>query len=351
MSKKEHFTSLTSFRGLFIVMIVIYHLGNNFPQIGNGCLDWCYSWGGWLGNIFFFMASGFMISYGYTEKIEEGNISFALFLKRRIIKILPLYLITNLICLGISLITDGLDTLKFDELLSILLMTASGWITDITLYNVPTWFVCVLILIYIVYYFVAKVKHKNAELYYVLIAVMILYGRSLDVLRFQYPFMRRSDGQALYCFFIGVLLSEIISSRYVNLKKALLVCVNSLTAIFLFWGIKFGMSQTASDVPMVLAFLIIPTVLLDGIFSKIVITVMKCRPLVALGKISMALFFIHGLWIALFHIFLNRSIVINAYLLYLVFWISLIIVSGLVHVFLEPVLENLFVKLFEKSVE
>ena len=78
---------------------------------------------------------------------------------------------------------------------------------------------------------------------------------------------------------------------------------------------------------------------------------MKCRPLVALGKISMALFFIHGLWIALFHILLNRSIVINAYLLYLVFWISLIIVSGLVHVFLEPVLENLFVKLFEKSVE
>ncbi len=78
--------SLQGLRFFFIVTIIVSHL-----TTPNGFKYYCYSFGE-TGVSFFFMLSGFMLSYGYWGKIARGEFSYRVFLRRRLIKIYPLYL-------------------------------------------------------------------------------------------------------------------------------------------------------------------------------------------------------------------------------------------------------------------
>ena len=114
---KKKYVALTSLKGIFILMIVFYHMGGNYGRIFGDVFQWCYDWGGYLGNTFFYMVSGFLIACGYQEKISNGDLSIVNYLMRRISKIFPLYIITNMFRLGLNIVGVGISTLKFDELL------------------------------------------------------------------------------------------------------------------------------------------------------------------------------------------------------------------------------------------
>ena len=350
MKEKENYLSLVSLRGLFILMIIVYHMGDNFGTIFDSALGWCYYWGGHLGNTFFFVVSGFLMTHGYSTKIVNGNLSFIDFFKRRIVKIFPLYVITNLLRLGISLAVTGLEALKFDELLRVLFMAASGWVANNTPYNNPTWFVCVLMLVYIVYFFLTLVKRKSKDVYFLLIFLLMMYGRSLYVMGLPYPFMRSGDGQGLYCFMIGVALYELVDSAYGRLKNTVLICGNVLSLGCCLLCLCNGIASVAADVPMVIAFLLIPTILLDAVLCKTIRKFFQARPFVFIGEISMSLFFIHGLWIALFKLIQSFVVVKNECVWYALVLTTLIAVSALSHNFLEPTTEKVFSKLFKRTI-
>ncbi|KAA6341559.1 hypothetical protein EZS27_010629 [termite gut metagenome] len=85
--------SLTSLRFIFAIMIFMHHYsrgegtGAIFPE-------------GFLGVTFFFILSGFVLSYSYWGKLSERKIHFWDFLKRRVIKLYPLHLL----CLFVALV-------------------------------------------------------------------------------------------------------------------------------------------------------------------------------------------------------------------------------------------------------
>ena len=76
--------ALTSFRFIFALMIFLHHftIGNSvlFPE-------------GFLGVSFFFILSGFVLTYTYKDKIINKSISSRSFMIRRISKIYPLHLL------------------------------------------------------------------------------------------------------------------------------------------------------------------------------------------------------------------------------------------------------------------
>ena len=346
MGKKREYVSLIYLRGIFILIIIFYHLGGNFGTILNKELEWCYEWGGHLGNTFFFMVSGFLITHGYSARISNGEISFVDYMIRRSVKIFPLYFLTNVFRLGLNIAIVGIHTLKFDELLRVIFMAASGWVTNITPYNDPTWFVCVLMICYIVYYFVGMIKGKNKDIYYGLVFLIVMYGRSISVLGMQIPFMRSGDGQGLYCFFLGVVLYEIITSSYKNLNRVLLYMSNFLSFLFLILAYNNGVSTMTNDVPMVIS-------LFNAVLNKGLVRIVSVKPMVLLGKISMSLYFIHGPWIALYHMIQKVCILgeCNLYVQYSIIVGVLLVISLVSYFYIEPVFEKWTRFIFKRNID
>ena len=72
---------LTALRGIFMVMIFLFH-------------EHVYSGGGTLGVTFFFVLSGFSLTLGYYDKIQDGRFYYRPFIKKRLVKFIPLHWLT-----------------------------------------------------------------------------------------------------------------------------------------------------------------------------------------------------------------------------------------------------------------
>lgn len=60
-----------------------------------------------MGNYFFFMLSGFLIAHSYKDKVSSNEIDFISFIKNRLSKIYPLYIVTNMLALFINICVNG----------------------------------------------------------------------------------------------------------------------------------------------------------------------------------------------------------------------------------------------------
>lgn len=94
---KHRFGVLDIFRGLFASAVVFYHMSafSDTPIINNSFIE-----NADMFVDFFFVLSGFVICYTYRE-IRTGY-DWKLFLKKRIYRLYPLYLITLLVFLGVE---------------------------------------------------------------------------------------------------------------------------------------------------------------------------------------------------------------------------------------------------------
>lgn len=86
---------LTSFRFAFAVMVFVSHsdvLRDASPEMmwlfDNVCKE------GYIGVTFFFVLSGFILSYTYNERIASKSIVYKTFLVKRIARIYPMHLLT-----------------------------------------------------------------------------------------------------------------------------------------------------------------------------------------------------------------------------------------------------------------
>lgn len=79
-------TIITSLRFMFVMMIFMSH----FNYRGHAAFDA----GGNCGVAFFFLLSGFVLSMGYGQRINEKTFVFKNYFKRRLLKLYPLHLLS-----------------------------------------------------------------------------------------------------------------------------------------------------------------------------------------------------------------------------------------------------------------
>ena len=63
MEKRERFAALDGLRAVFGMGIVIYHVNGAFGSAFSGVLAPVYAYGGYFGNYFFFLLSGFLTEF------------------------------------------------------------------------------------------------------------------------------------------------------------------------------------------------------------------------------------------------------------------------------------------------
>ena len=107
MNTKPHYLILDGLRGAAALMVLWYHVFEGFAFAG-GTMIGNFNHGH-LGVDFFFMLSGFVISYAYDDRWKTTSESFTIgtFFKRRLIRLQPMVMMGALIGLITYLIQGG----------------------------------------------------------------------------------------------------------------------------------------------------------------------------------------------------------------------------------------------------
>lgn len=341
--KNNRFAALDGLRAIFGMGIVIYHINTWFGSPLPYLLYPVYRYGGYFGNYMFFIISGLLISLRYKERLLNGECSLRQFISKRLRRLYPVYFLSNL-----AMILWGNVKLSLSKTCATFLMIATGWFYGgDTPYNSPAWFICVLMICYIIYFAVCKISSRFPAAYLFFCCSLVICGAVLEVLDRNIPFLYRVCGEGYMNFFLGALLGDIYtaanayrqqSPKAKMLVKHLAICTAACVSIALLFLLAF--QDMPGDlrwwITFISAGLIIPA-LSGGVFSRI----LSILPLQVMGKCSLSL--------TLWHIPLNQlwqkavsrlypSLNINvSFILYLLFTISISLLS---YRFLEQMLRK-----------
>lgn len=327
--KRDVFSSLTGLKGIFILGIVLFHSNAAFDAPLQSICYFVYQYGGWIGNIMFFMLSGFLMSYGYKEKIRDQNIKFSTYVKKRLIKLYPIYFVTNLVQLLLIIYIDGIDSINWKLALLFVSMVSCGWIWPYSPYNYPCWFVSVLFLCYIIYYIICIVAKERRKIYPCGIALLIVWGYFLETKDWNIPFCYLADGQAFFNFFIGCGIYELYSYLSDNVKKKIAV----IGALGILGFVLFLEDEIlVRNEGLLLSVFICPVILLNALEFQWLGRLLRGGALQWLGKISKWIYFWHIPFFTIFMIFMDNGILSNfdnaggyvCYLFILCFWSSVL---------------------------
>lgn len=188
--------TINRLRVVFILLILMYHMGAefNYPSLSYiKILNVGYKYGNILGNSFFFMISGFLTTMIYRERIQKNKLDLLKFMGKRIKKIYPVYFIGNLFSLAVFLFRDGWKVVNIKELILSFTMTSTGWVNDSSPYNAVGWFVCVLLVCYVLFYILCKCE-KSTDLYFFGLFFIIITGYGLFDKPIEIPFLYWRNG-------------------------------------------------------------------------------------------------------------------------------------------------------------
>lgn len=292
MEKKNAFSGIQGLRGIAIIIIVLYHTYDLNSMGNTWTLSIIKKWGDFFGNYIFFMMSGFLMAYFYRERIEKREVTFFQYFIRRIVKIYPLYIITNIIVLLQNIIDGGIETLNITELLLVLFMQAGGALEDLYPYNIVTWFICTLVICYCVYYVITYIS-PNDTVYFIGIVCEMIWGYILINRNWNFPYSYNHTGEGMINFCLGCLLAwSYLKLNSKNRKMCLKFnwCMLIMLAIL---ELYVGFDLIAGDIRIVIIYLVAPTMLYLSIESNLVKWIMNLMPIKIIGTISMSIYFWH----------------------------------------------------------
>ncbi|MBE6102700.1 MAG: acyltransferase [Selenomonas ruminantium] len=189
------------------------------PHGSVALLHFLYAKAGYLVE-FFFLVSGFFMYRQYRQRIAEGEVSFAAFLKKRVLRIYPLMMLTCLMAFipqNIHLALYGTPAVLAPDmrnsllalLLSCLGLQSGFFVGDDSLTpNGASWFISVLMVCYIIFFALVKACRgsragENAGFVLLCILGIFLYMHPLDL-----PFLFGVSGRGYLSFFLGCLMSQ-----------------------------------------------------------------------------------------------------------------------------------------------
>lgn len=286
MEHKGYFHTLTSLKGLFILLIVLHNTLEIIPVFsGIPGTAFLVLFGGMLGNSMFFILSGFLLSMGYQARIQSHGILFRDYLLRRLKKLYPMYLLSNAAMVLIELIHYGVSVINIEKIVFTMLMVGSP-------YNNPTWFLCALFVCYILFYTAAYFA-KSPTHYLSFITIGVIVGYILMDADLNILLMGAGSGTALMNFFLGCILAEVYPRISEKLHRWLQPLFLVLVPLLMVLMLTYGVEIIAGDVKVCFAFVICPMILYLALVKGPCSTILRFRGFVALGKISSCIFFWH----------------------------------------------------------
>ena len=330
--------TLQSLRFFFIMLVVLSH------YIGS-----IFDFGGECGVSFFFILSGFVLSFAYSERISKGIFSTKPFLLRQWTKIYPLHIITFIIMFALDLRLG-----KYCDITAVIanILLLQSWVTADSFYfvaNSPSWFLCDILFFYAVFSSLNKLilRTDNKKIISISIIVFLLYICLMVILpsHLVNPILYANPLTRLLDFIIGIILYKLyISDKgialkdIINSKSSITVSLIELSLILLVVITAFVYPHLQPRVRTVSIFwLSMPIFILffamsdksNGIISKL----LQGKTILWLGNISFCIYIIHAPVLRIFNsISVQTGIADLPSLHFLLFTAILILLSHITNV-------------------
>lgn len=168
--------SLTSLRLVFALMVFASHC-----NIVSACFDKPIFTEGYVGVSFFFVLSGFIISYSYDERFRSGDVSVRQFWVARIARIYPLHCLMLCVAAALGTCTLAHGLLYWVRHFVANLSLCQAYIPSSDYYfsfNSPSWSLCCEQLFYVCFPFMVSLLHRPRRLFllFAVCAVIVLLG-------------------------------------------------------------------------------------------------------------------------------------------------------------------------------
>jgi len=346
----NRFYLLDFYRAIAALAVVLFHynlfyiLGNNSkePSQKEPPLYDIFFFGydnGWLAVQFFFVLSGFIFFNLYLKKINNREINFKNFFILRFSRLYPLHILTLLLALFISSLfvesyfLDNIDLKHF--FLNIFLIQNWGF-EDGNSFNQPAWSISVEILMYGIFFFVAKTKK------FLLPIILILIILS-SIVFFKYKLI----GYGGFCFFIGGLTNKIFELiKKINFKNSWIIFYLFLLLILLIFYSLHNYNFSSKEQKVLLIVFFFPSLILASVVfpmrNNLII-----KKISIIGNFSYSIYLFHYLILLIFIYFLKKfDIFINFNSLYFfsAYLLTCFFVSIISFYFFEIPLQNLIRK-------
>lgn len=284
---------------LACVFIMTSHLDNSFDGVFARNIPFIQQYGRYLGNYMFFILSGFCMDYSYKHGLINGNYTFRQFIASKLMKIYPVYFLSLFwfLCLG------GPSSVNMKKEILSFLMISSGWVDDIYPDNAVAWFFCVIMLLYILYYFICFLQSKtNASIYIPIFAILIFAGYALYSLKLSFPFMYVHDGEGLMYFSLGVCLSDFMKNQDAKILKILSYLGIVILMMYSVLCIRYDADTVSGDTGLICGIMIAPIIIIWFLNTSFMPWLLKKISL--LGGVSMEMCLLH---LPLNHVFYNMN--------------------------------------------
>lgn len=308
-------TSLTSLR-FFAALGVFFHHFHFYAESKSEILKILYKFffEGFIGVTFFYILSGFIISFSYEQHKQKGTYRISDFLYNRFSRLYPTHLITLLAAIIIYVKIDYLNTIDIKNLLANLFLVQSAIPNPAYFFNFNgvSWSVSTEMFFYISFIFLVTLNTKQLIVLSSLLLSIILFHM------YQVPQTPRFYGWTYYVnpafrvidFMIGMLLCRLFLTKKVIIEgsKATLLEILSLILIIVFatFGINNIPMQWRYDI-----YYIVPMALTVFIFAYgngAISKMLTNKWLVLFGEASFSLYMIHQIIITVAINHLNVNI-------------------------------------------
>lgn len=330
--------SLTSLRFFFALCVFVSHLGILQTDPKYKMLYDKIFYEGFLGVSFFFILSGFILSYAYNLRLKKSYHSIKNFYVGRIARIYPVHIVTMLIALLFALILGQKDL----HLLPNMLLLQSFFSSQDIYFslNAPSWSISDEMFFYFLFPIAVFISSRYKLIAFILFSILIIFFNIYlnENLKHYWlyisPFTRFAD------FLLGMLLYQYSVQLQKKQINSNLIEIISLLIFFMFFIFHdyIPVSFRYSIYYWIPMSLIITSFALSfmsgqlGLISK----VLSNKLLVFLGEISFCFYLSHLLIMqVMFFIKKHLNISIDLLIFSTIVLICTIIFSSLLHKYIE----------------
>lgn len=271
--------ALDSLRGLCALLVALFHYPLEGKLTNSAFVEHSY-----LFVDFFFVLSGFVITYTSEKRLRQGQ--WKVFLKRRFLRIYPLHLatLTFFVAASLALGQFGVDEQhSVGAVFSNLTLTQGFGFHHTLTWNNPAWSVSVEWLLYVTFAILVSVRVHvvtYAALAIAAIGVLLFLPQPDAAMTYDFGVYRGIAG-----FFVGVLLTRLPALQFGTVAE---VGVLVIAAVFVAAG------KGLPFAPLVFA----PAVYVLARSNGAVAQALNTPPLLALGTWSFGIYMIHAAVIA-----------------------------------------------------
>lgn len=339
---------LTSLRFFFAFFVFLSHLTMNF---GSKKIDWIqrnFFYEGFLGVSFFFILSGFVLTYSTSKYISHDktyNLDIRKFYLTRIFRIYPLHILTLIITVAIY------SDFKFSSFIAAFFLVHS-FIPDFAYYfgyDSPSWSISDEMFFYSVFPFLVPIfirKTKVVLITVVLLSVILIIIKPFIPLNYQKFIYYINPLSRLLDFYLGIMLYFAYNKikSHINIRLGNILEWTSLSLFILFFLGHFWIDKAFRYsifywIPM--CYIILAFSFQKGWLSKI----LKHKILVYLGEISFAFYLVH---LIVRSLYLRFNLPINIYITPFLWLLLSLLLSAILFEFFEKPVNRFLKKKFIK---